>query len=126
MDRSMISQYWWEIINAMNDGLMVVDREGKILMVNLAMERLTGFEKTELEGADCRKLNCDACEILRAESTHNFCILFEIGRVRGKRCLLMDRSGNYISVLKNASLIKDDTGEIIGAIETFTEYFADR
>ena len=73
MNKREIIHYAWEIINAMNDGLMVVDTNGVIIAVNKAMERLTGFTRDELEGSDCTTLNCDACEILRSESKKAYC-----------------------------------------------------
>ena len=38
-----------------------------------------------------------------------------------KRCLMMEKNGKYLSVLKNASLLRDQQGRVIGAIETFTD-----
>ncbi len=121
VDRKVIIRYAWEIINTMNDGLIIVDAKGVIVAVNNAMENLTGFTRRELEGTDCTILNCDACEILRSESKKAYCMLFEIENVTNKRCLMIGKNGKYISVLKNASLLKDEHGEVIGAIETFTD-----
>jgi PAS domain S-box-containing protein len=121
MTDSILSRYCREIVNAITDGLMVVGKDGKILMANNAMENLTGFPKAELIGEECSILNCDACDKIREESMKKFCMLFEVGTVKGKRCLLMHKSGKYISVVKTASLLMDAEGEVIGAIETFTD-----
>ena len=38
--------HWFRIINTMNEGLMIVGTDGKIIMVNEAFETLTGFSES--------------------------------------------------------------------------------
>ena len=45
----------------MMDGLVVVDVEGMILSVNLAMEQITGYSREELVGQPCSILKCHTC-----------------------------------------------------------------
>lgn len=110
-----------DIVNAISEALMVVGKDGNISMVNTAMEQLSGFSREELVGASCSILNCDACEIRRLESENKWCTLFEVGQVEGKQCLFMKKDGTYVSVTKNASLLKDEQGKLIGALETFKD-----
>jgi two-component system, NtrC family, response regulator HydG len=113
--------YYKEMIDVVSDGLMVVGNDGSILMVNAHMENLTGFSSEEMVGSTCTILNCDVCEIYRHKSLNKWCKLFEVGRVRGKRCMIMKKDGTYISALKNATLLRDKNGDVIGAVETFTD-----
>jgi two-component system response regulator HydG len=113
--------YYKELIDVVSDGLMVVGNDGSILMVNSHMEHLTGFSSEEMVGSTCTILNCDVCEIYRRSGQAHWCKLFKVGRVRGKRCMIMKKDGTYISALKNANLLRDKSGEIIGAVETFTD-----
>ena len=113
--------YYKEMIDVISDGLMVVGTDGSILMVNSHMENLTGFSSQEMVGSTCTILNCDVCEISRHKGQHQWCKLFKVGRSRGKRCMIMKKDGTYVSALKNATLLRDKNGEVIGAVETFTD-----
>jgi two-component system, NtrC family, response regulator HydG len=113
--------YYKEMIDVVSDGLMVVGNDGNILMVNSHMEDLTGFSSHEMVGSTCAILNCDVCEIYRNKGQNRFCKLFQVGRSRGKRCMIMRKDGTYVSALKNATLLRDRKGDVIGAVETFTD-----
>jgi two-component system, NtrC family, response regulator HydG len=113
--------YYKEMIDVVSDGLMVVGNDGSILMVNSHMENLTGFSSQEMVGSTCTILNCDVCEIYRHDGQNLWCKLFKVGRSRGKRCMIMRKDGTYVSALKNATLLRDKDGEVIGAVETFTD-----
>ena len=116
-----VKQFFSEIINAFKDGLLVVDRNGIILLVNEAMVRLSGFEKNELIGSPCTILDCDACEILRSDCEDAWCKLFKNRTVKNKRCMLTRKDGSYAVVLKNAMVIADSNGEVFGAVETYVD-----
>lgn len=121
MAAQTLSTYWETILNAVSDGLMVVGKNGDILLVNTAMERMTGFSKEELVGSSCSILKCDVCEIVRSESKKGWCALFEVGEVKDRRCLMTRKDGSYAPALKNARLLEDENGRIIGALETFVD-----
>jgi two-component system, NtrC family, response regulator HydG len=110
-----------EVLNAIDNGLMVVSPDGEILTANHEMVTITGFSLNELVGANCTILGCDVCEKARLDSKDNWCMLFEVGKVKNKRCLLTHKDGSYVSVSKNALVLQDDTGEVIGALETFVD-----
>jgi two-component system response regulator HydG len=110
-----------EVLNAIGNGLMVVSEDGVIMTANQEMEVITGFSINELVGADCTILGCDVCEKSRIDSQNNWCMLFEVKKVKNKRCLLTRKDGTYISVSKNALVLKNDSGVTIGALETFID-----
>ena len=110
-----------ELLNAIGNGLMVVSQDGIILTANQDMEAITGFSRQELVGADCTILGCDVCEKSRSDSKENWCMLFEMGKVKNKRCLMTRKDGTYVSVSKNALVLKDDNGDVVGALETFID-----
>jgi two-component system response regulator HydG len=110
-----------EIIDTMNDGLMVVAPDGTIMMVNRAFEEMIGYSQDELIGQSCSLINCDGCENTRALGKGHWCVLFELDAATRKRCLLMRKDGSYIHVLKNASILRDAAGEVLGAVETLTD-----
>jgi PAS domain S-box-containing protein len=116
-----IAKYWKIIVDTMQDGLMVLDPVGNILAVNPAAERLTGYSAQELIGNNCRTLNCTGCDIYARGEGKQWCSLFVIGEVRAKKCLISDKSRRAVHVVKNASVLKDSKGRLLGAVETFTD-----
>jgi PAS domain S-box-containing protein len=116
-----MNRYCREIINTMNDGLVVVAPDGTIMMVNRAFEEMIGYNRDELIGGSCRLLSCDACELARAEGKGHWCDLFERGSATRKPCTLIRKDGSYVHVLKNASILRDAAGDVVGAVETLTD-----
>jgi len=124
MNEQEINLHWKEIIDTMNDGLMLIGPDGSILMVNRALEGLTGYRKDELVGQSCSVFNCDVCEMARTDGKGKWCTVFDLGHSGVKRCLIMKKDGSYVSLLKKASLLKDSEGKILGAVETLTDISA--
>ncbi len=116
-----ISRYLKEIIDTMNDGLMVASPDGTILMVNKAFEKIMGYDRQEIIGRSCTLLQCDACAGARKEQPGHWCELFRQGSATRKRCLFMRKDGSYAHILKNASVLRDRNGQVLGAVETLTD-----
>jgi PAS domain S-box-containing protein len=114
------NQYWKTIIDTMAEALMVVDSKGLIISVNQSMLRLTGFKERELVGNPCGVLNCDKCFVKKKQSPDHFCALFEKKRLR-IRCTLQKKNGDTVNVFKNATVLKNSDGKIIGGVETLTD-----
>ena len=121
MQDQKINRYWKEIINTMNDGLMVVSPDGTILMVNQAFENILGYRREELIGRSCVMLSCDTCATARSAGKDRWCDLFEQGAATRKPCLLMRKDGSYVHILKNAAILRDEAGQVLGAVETLTD-----
>ena len=45
-----LSKYWKTIVDTLQDGVMVVDPGGRVVALNPAAERLTGYTAEELIG----------------------------------------------------------------------------
>jgi len=116
-----LNSYWKTVVNTIQDGLMVVDRGGVIVSVNRALEAITGFTQKDLVGRPCSALNCDVCEMARDQQGRHWCALFRTGSLKMRRCTLLRKDGRSIHVLKNASLLRDADGDVIGAVETLTD-----
>ena len=121
MNTHEINRYLKDIIGTMNEGLLLVAPDGTMLMVNKAFEDLTGYKTEEVVGRPCTLLSCDACETTLKEGGTSWCSLFDKGQVIRKRCSLIKKDGSCLPVLKNASLLKDDEGLPLGAVETLTD-----
>lgn len=116
-----ISRYWKTIVDTLQDGVMVVDPKGTIIALNPAAERLTGYESPELIGKSCRVLDCTGCEIIDRGPAENWCGLYAKGAVRAKKCLITNKENRSVSIIKNASILRNENGDIIGAVETLTD-----
>ncbi len=97
--------------------IFMVNADRIITDVNEEFCRITGFTREELVGQPCTvfaeqpcKLKCGLFNGLSGE-----------GRVWRKQCTVASRDGRKLSVLKNAAIMKDDQGNIIGGIESFVD-----
>ncbi|OQX15824.1 MAG: sigma-54-dependent Fis family transcriptional regulator [Desulfobulbaceae bacterium A2] len=113
--------YWKTVVDTIQEGVMIVDPAGTIVSVNKALEELTGFALRELIGKSCATLNCASCQVERDHAGQYWCSLFRKGLLTRQRCALMRRDGGYVQVLKNASVLRDGRGQVIGAVETITD-----
>ncbi len=121
MKEQDMNRYLKEIINTMNDGVVLISPDGAILMVNRAMEKILGYTRAELLGSSCSVFRCDICERVRAEGKGQWCELFDIGHAHRRSCSIVRKDGSCVHVLKNASLLKDSNGTVLGAVETITD-----
>ncbi len=121
MSDQQLNRYWKRIVDTMSDGLMIIGTDGTVISVNRAFERLTGYPAEEVVGRSCTVLQCDGCEnkINRSESA--WCALFENCQDVCCHCRLRTKDGRLVAVVKNATLLMDDDGRPLGAVETLTD-----
>jgi len=115
------ARYWKTVVDTIQDGLLVVDRRGTIVSMNAAAEKLTGYRKSDIIGKSCRVLSCDGCKINSGKKAKHWCSLFSRGSIRSRRCVIRNGKGERIHVIKRASLLRDEKGEVVGAVETLTD-----
>ena len=121
MLEKIYGKYWQVVIDTMMEGLMLVDPDGKVIYVNRAFEHLSGYKKEEVEGRTCEILGCDTCFGTREEGKDKYCALFKEGKVRRRKCIFQKKNGGEVHVLKNAALIRDKDGKVIGGVENLTD-----
>ena len=115
-------EYWKTIVDTMMDGVVVVDRKGTIRSVNKALERMMGFEASELVGRECLILDCDTCFSCDEQGERKKeCRLFQRRSVVRHRCQLRRKDGLPVHVLKNGAVLTDAHGAIVGGVETLTD-----
>ncbi|MCK9375171.1 MAG: sigma 54-interacting transcriptional regulator [Syntrophobacterales bacterium] len=114
-------QFWKTVIDTMMDGLLVVDVEGVILSVNLAMEQITGYSRNELIGQPCTILKCHTCLDSVFPGGRRECELFRRGSVRRRKCVLERKDGTPLPVMKNAAVLKDRSGKVVAGVENLTD-----
>ncbi|RKY28763.1 MAG: hypothetical protein DRP79_02010, partial [Planctomycetota bacterium] len=104
------------ILNTIPTGVFTVDREGRITSFNRFAEQITGFGAAEVIG---RK-----CAILRGGASTGACDLFDDGSDRqltGKKCTILGKDGRPIDIIKNASTLRDESGNVVGGVESFVD-----
>ncbi len=116
-----LDEYWRTVVNTIQDGVMIVDPKGRIVSVNSALEDITGYAREELVGASCAIINCTSCELIRGNQDCHWCVMFQKGELRRQRCAITRKDGVVVHVVKNASVLKDPSGTVIGAVETMTD-----
>jgi len=114
-------KFWEKVIDTMMEGVVVIDPQGIILSVNHALEEITGYRREELLGRPCALIKTDACYNSLNTGTGKQCELFQSGCIRRSKCVLAKKDGTLVHVLKNAALIKDNSGEILGGVETLID-----
>ncbi|MDR3630901.1 MAG: sigma 54-interacting transcriptional regulator [Desulfocapsaceae bacterium] len=113
--------YWKTVVNTIRDGIMIVNTSGAIVSVNDAFTRITGFCREDVIGMTCRILHCDICEEAIANGKGHWCSLFSTGAIGNRRGQIRRKDGTSIKVLKNAAILRDADGNVIGAVGTIAD-----
>ncbi len=110
------------LLETIPSGVFALDGRGRIIGWNAHMEALTGYRLADVHHERCTVLEGSACNDgpCLTPDTHG-CSLFTEGRVRARRCSLRRRDGSTLPVLKNAQLVRDAEGVVVGAVEIVTD-----
>ena len=118
-----MDELYLTIINNLNDGVYFVDLDRRILFWNKAAERITGYSADEIMGRQCQDNILNHID----EDGRPLCVigcpLFATiidGKQRQARVFVRHKDGYRIPILVNISPMKKN-GEIVGAIEIFTQ-----
>jgi len=107
------SEYARSLIEASLDPLVTVNPEGKITDVNEALVRATGVQREKLIGTDFSDY---FTEPQRAREGYQQ--VFAKGSVSDLPLKLRDTKGKLTDVLYNATVYKDNLGNVLGALAT--------
>ena len=105
------SQYARSLIEASLDPLVTISPEGKITDVNEASAKVTGKTRGKLIGTDFSDY---FAELEKAREGYKQ--VFEKGFVSHYPLTIRHKNGKLTNVLYNASVYKDDIGNVLGAI----------
>ncbi len=113
-----------QIIHSMADGVFTMDTRGRISLWNRSMERISGYSAREALGNTCRLLQCTRCFGKECPTGLTSCRILEREYSGAKECQIRHKDGHDVPVIKTASVVRDDTGETIGIVETVTDLTA--
>jgi two-component system sensor histidine kinase UhpB len=103
------SLYTRTLLESSLDPLVTINSSGKITDVNLATERITGINRQKLIGSEFMDY---FKEPDKAKEGYN--IVFSKGEVKDYPLTILHTSGRAIDVLYNATLFKNEAGEVQG------------
>jgi PAS domain S-box-containing protein len=110
-----------QIIDSMADGVFTMDAGGRISSWNPSMERISGYTAEEALGRTCQILQCSRCFGKKCPAGIKKCGIIELGISEAKECFLKHKEGHNVSIIKNASVVRDENNSIIGVVETVTD-----
>lgn len=105
-----------QVMRTIPSGLFLIDRDQRIVYWNAEAERITGFSAEEAVGQHCSFLEGIPCG--------RDCGLYSERYpkpITGVACSIKTRHGRRITLMKNVDYLRDDSGEVIGGIESFTD-----
>lgn len=125
---SFLSEEKQELLNLLYDAVYVVDNERRIAYWNHGAEQLTGYSAQEVIGRSCREniLNhLDECGNLLCNEDCPLQHTLDSGEAQQVKVYPLHKEGHRIVTSTHASVIRDEKGQIIGAIEIFRDITAE-
>ena len=113
-----ISDWPHFIIQSVPDGIITVNGQMEITDLNRAAEKLTGYRRDESLGRYCG-------QILQSSLCGKECPLkkaMETGHVVSREVVLQNRQGEKLEIMLAAAALRDDQGNLLGGVETFSGY----
>jgi len=107
----LAAQYARNLIETSLDPLVTISALGKITDVNTATERVTGVDRESLIGSDFAGY---FTEPMKAQEGYER--VFSQGKVTDYPLALRHASGKITDVIYNASVYKDESGNVVGVI----------
>jgi PAS domain S-box-containing protein len=108
------------ILSSIADGVFTVDKDRIITSFNPAAERITGLSASRAIGRRCADVFhsnlCAECPLTRTLKTGVEAI--------DRPAAIIDSDGEKIPISISTAILKDDNGEILGAVETFRDLSA--
>ena len=106
------------ILQSMAEGLFIVDTSGMIRFCNHGLEKMSGLSSGSIIGKRCQDIMVCACDSMKD------CGLLQSGSMSNLECQLLRADGTRLPILKNGRTIVDESGMVIGGVETLTDISA--
>ena len=120
----MKDTFYKELMDNLYDGVYFVDKNRTITYWNGGAERLTGYTKTQVQGRSCYDDFLAHVDDTGRSLCDEGCPLTDVlmdGKPKEKNLYLHHISGHRVPVSVRVSPITDEKGEIIGAVEIFSD-----
>jgi len=106
------------ILDSISEGVFTVDLDWRITSFNRAAEEITALPREKVIGKHCK-------DVLRADVCETDCTLrqtMQTGKpIMNKGVHIIDAQGKRKAIAISTALLKDETGKIVGGVETFRD-----
>jgi len=112
------------LLEAMAEGMYVVDLQRTITFWNAAAQRISGFSAEQVMGRWCGDGLLNHFDEAGDSLCGSRCPLQATmidGRARALRAYLHHEQGHTLPVRVTATALRDESGAVVGAVETFTD-----
>lgn len=120
----MDAQFYQELLDSLSDGVYFIDKDRRVTYWNKAAERLSGYTADEIMGKRCADNFLRHVDELGTELCVKGCPLaatMSDGQSRESNVFMHHKFGHRVPVYVRASPMHDEAGNIIGAVEIFSE-----
>jgi diguanylate cyclase (GGDEF)-like protein/PAS domain S-box-containing protein len=112
------------VLESLYDAVYVTDRERRILYWNPAAERISGYPRDEVVGRHCSDGILGHVDAGGSSLCHGECPLARAmadGCRRTDEIFLHHKDGHLLPISVRVAPVRDESGEVIGAVEIFSE-----
>ncbi|MCX6080494.1 MAG: GGDEF domain-containing protein [Chloroflexi bacterium] len=116
--------FYKELLDNLYDGVYFVDNERRITYWNKSAERLTGYSAEQVMGRSCKDNILNHCNGQGEELCLTGCPLsasMKNGALQEAEVFLHHANGHRVPVLVRVSPMLDENGQVIGAVEVFSD-----
>ena len=116
--------FYQRILENLFDGVYFVDRQRRITYWNQGAERISGFKRDQVLGRSCADnllMHVDDAGTVLCSSGCPLRATMLDGEAREVEVYLHHVDGHRVPVVVRAAPLRDERGEIIGAVETFSD-----
>jgi diguanylate cyclase (GGDEF)-like protein/PAS domain S-box-containing protein len=117
-------KFYRDLLDNLYDGVYFVDRDRKISYWNRGAEILTGYSRDEVIGKSCWDNFLAHMDDRGNQLCQSGCPLEDTlmtGKMKESDVFLHHKEGHRVPVLVRVSPIRDGQGEIVGAVEIFSD-----
>jgi diguanylate cyclase (GGDEF)-like protein/PAS domain S-box-containing protein len=118
------ADFYKQILDNLSDGIYFVDPQRCITYWNRGAERISGFPAEQVMGSSCADnllIHVDENGVSLCQCGCPLQETLQDGKYREAQVFLHHAEGHRVPVIIRVSPIQDEEGEIIGAVETFSD-----
>jgi len=113
-----------DLLESLNDGVYITDKERRIIFWNKAAERITGYPVGQMVGAHCHQSNLQHVDEEGTNLCAGLCPLAHTlvdAQTREETIFLQHKDGHRVPVISRVTALYDRSGRLVGAAEFFTD-----